>query len=282
MSGLRVSERARRRCALFVSGFRRAAGPLLCVLLLPVGVSAAECTPDHIDERAAVEYVHDGDSIALADGRKLRLIGINAPELPYDGAPGQPFGGASRDALRDLLAGRPEIGLRFDRERHDRYDRLLAHVYTEDGVSVQAWMLERGYAAAIVVPPNLWNSRCYRMAERRGRDRGIGLWKLPYYRPLPARDVDAGTRGFRFVKGRVRRVGESRRSIWVNLEGHVALRIARTDLHHFQPGLPARLDGRIVVARGWLVPRQGGAVMQVRHPFALRVTDPPEAAPRRP
>lgn len=245
----------------------------VCALLFPAAAFGAGCVADRIDAQVTVAYVHDGDSLGLADGRKLRLIGINAPELPREDAPGQPLAGNARDALRALVESDARLGLRFDRERRDRYDRLLAHAFLEDGTNLQAWMLERGHAAAISVPPNLWSSECYRRTERRAREEGLGIWGSSYFRPLPSRRVDRETRGFRFIQGRVERIGESRRSVWLDLEGEVALRIARTDLRYFDERWLKRLSGRSVVARGWLVPRRSGLMMQVRHPFALRLSE---------
>jgi endonuclease YncB( thermonuclease family) len=77
-----------------------AAAILLCVSAL----ARADCAADRIDELARVARVHDGDTVVLHDGRKLRLIGINTPELPREDSPGQPFAQEARAALATLLA----------------------------------------------------------------------------------------------------------------------------------------------------------------------------------
>jgi len=38
------------------------------------------CPADSFDETTTVRYIHDGDTLHLKDGRKVRLIGINTPE----------------------------------------------------------------------------------------------------------------------------------------------------------------------------------------------------------
>ena len=58
---------------------------LLCLLFLPVLVSAQNCPSSHYDESVTIKHVHDGDTVKLVDGRKIRLIGINAPEVAKDG-----------------------------------------------------------------------------------------------------------------------------------------------------------------------------------------------------
>jgi len=69
----------------FVKG--RPPGALfVCLLLISSSVLAAvECPVDRIDLRAEVEYVHDGDTVRLADGRSVRLIGLNTPEMARAG-----------------------------------------------------------------------------------------------------------------------------------------------------------------------------------------------------
>lgn len=278
----RLSKRAPGRRALF-----RLWNRLLCCVLWAAGalgcggVVAADCAPDRVDERARLAHVFDGDTVALADGRRLRLIGINTPELPRDAAPGQPFAREARDALAALLEADGEVALRFDEQRYDRYGRLLAHLYRTSGESVQAWLLRQGYAVSIAVPPNLWNQDCYRSAERRASRAHAGLWRLSYYEPLESTRArsDSTAEGFRLVRGRVVRAGESTGAIWLNLAGDVALRIAKADLRYFPEFRPRALVGKTVTARGWLFAREQGLVMQVRHPSALHMDEAGEAPP---
>ncbi len=214
--------------------------------------------------------VHDGDTLQLADGRKLRLIGVNTPELAREERPAQPLAEAARDALRRRLGPRARLALHYDRQRRDRYGRLLAHAFHE-GRNLSAWLLRRGYGAVVAVPPNLDYHECYRRSEQEARAQGRGIWRLPYYRPLATTALPPGTEGFRFIQGKVLRAGESRRSLWLNLEGGVALRIARKDLVYFGDFDPRRYVGRHIEARGWLHRQRGRLVMQIRHPFALRL-----------
>lgn len=274
----RAVERAPRGRALFrfCRGGRRWVDWSVLVLagVLFAHGATADCPAGRIDERVRVAHVHDGDTLVLRDGRKVRLIGINSPELPRADDPGQPYAFDARDALREWLAPpNDKLGLRYDRERIDRYGRLLAHLYRADGASVQAWLLEHGYAVAIAVPPNLDDQECYRRAEGHASEAGLGLWRLPYYRPLPGAEIgpDAPASGFRFVRGKVIRAGAGTGAVWLNLEGGLALRIARPDLHYFPAFRPHELVGRTVIARGWLVTRGSAPLMQIRHPSSLQV-----------
>ncbi len=213
--------------------------------------------------------VYDGDTVELSDGRKLRLIGMDTPEIGHGHKPSQPLAQAATDALRKLLATSPRLHLRYDAEPHDRYKRMLAHIFLHNGTSVTAALLEQGLATTLVIPPNVWNLACYQAAERRARTARRGIWSLPAYQPIDATALPAKAAGFHIIQGRVLRVGKSRKSIWLNLAGDVALRIAREDLPYFKGYDLERMENHKVLARGWLHPQKSGPVMRIRHPAAL-------------
>ena len=227
----------------------------------------------------AVSKVVDGDTIRLKDGRLIRFIGINTPELARKGRPAEPLAKKARQVLESMLEKFSyRVGLRYGSERKDRYGRTLAHVYLGDGVSVEARMLSAGMAAQIVVPPNTWNIECYRVAEHSARQTKKSVWR-GIYRPIPVDEVPRTSRGFRIITGKVVRVGESKRSIWLSFpklsgEGRregVAVRISRKDLNLFTEWDPRGLEGKQVIVRGWVYPYKKQLVMQLRHPLALEI-----------
>ncbi len=235
----------------------------------PCSAATDNCRADRLDQQARVSHVHDGDTIKLEDGQSLRLIGINTPELGRDGARPEALAEEARAELQNLLAHSPELALRFDSERRDRYGRLLAHLFLPDGRSVAAHLLEQGLATQLLVPPNAWNLTCYQQAEQTARAARRGIWSRPEYQPVDSRHLPANARGFHLIQGRVERVGHSAKSVWLNLEGGVALRIARGDLNYFADLPLERLQGQVILARGWIYPGQRGPAMRIRHPVAL-------------
>ena len=250
-------------------------GALLAGALLFVWSTTAvatACPPDRIDTRAAVDRVHDGDSIRLADGRDVRLVGINTPEMGRDGAPDEPLARRAREALIDLLAGDRTVGLEMAPEGTDRYDRLLAHVYTADGQNVAAALLRRGLGWHIAVPPNLGHLDCYRRAERSAREADRGVYGEAALAPVAAGDLGANAGGFALVTGTIQRVGTSRRAYWLDL-GELTLRLARADLPYFENTDPDRWHGRSLRARGWIYQVDGQPRMNLRHPAAVEWMD---------
>lgn len=242
---------------------------------LPSAVTARPCTADRIDERVRVSFVQDGDTLMLQDGRRLRLIGIDTPELGQRERGPQPGAIAARDRLRQLVfVNRQQLQLRFDQERQDRYGRLLAHAFFADGGNVVEQLLSEGAGTQLVVPPNTWQAGCYRAAVRTARTEGRGIWALPDYRPTPAERLTLRSEGFHILRGRVSHVSDSVSATWINLAGNVALRIERADLAQFRGVDLAALPGRDIEAQGWIQVRNGQPRMTLRHPAALEIFAP--------
>lgn len=244
-------------------------GVLLLALLL-LAQAATACPLDRADESVTVAFVFDGDTVKLTDGRKVRFIGINSTEINHDTGQAQPWARAARKRLMALL-GSGALLLRYDSERHDRYGRVLAHPYLPDGRSISRILLDEGLAAAVVVPPNLWHSRCYLEHERAAREAGVGLWSGARFLEREARALRRGDGGFTLLRGRVEAVRESRRNLWLALEGKAVLRIPKSSLGDFTEYDPHTLAGRLVEARGWLAYHRGEWRMSVGHPLALRL-----------
>lgn len=132
----------------------------------PEGIPAAAT-------EAVVEYVHDGDTLFLEDGRKVRLLGVDTPEI---GEHAECYGDAARDLLRELLPEGSRVHVLTDTRPLDQYGRSLLFVYTDDATLVNLELLERGAAEAVVLEPNLLFAAQLEAAEREARAAGLGLW----------------------------------------------------------------------------------------------------------
>lgn len=240
-----------------------------------VGASESlACRPDRVDARATVEWVTDGDTIRVDGNRPVRLIGLNAPEAAREERPAEVFADEATSELRRLLASRENrVQLRYGVETRDQYGRSLAHVFLPDGISVAAHLLRLGLATSLVVPPNTWNLDCYLRAEREARQARRGVWALPQYQPISATDLPLDTRGFRIVRGRVSRIGESRRAVWINLEDGFAAKIEHQDLPHLGELDPRSLVDRKIEVRGWVYRHRGELRIRLRHSADLKVLD---------
>ena len=249
-------------------------GAFLFSLLLgvvPATLGAFElCDADQADAYGTSAYIYDGDTLRLEDGTRVRLLGINSPEIGRDGKPSQPYAKAALSAVRRLIPAGTKIGLRFDKERTDKYGRTLAHVLLENRVNVQTRLLRAGLATTLVVPPNEVNADCYARVERTAMDRALGIWSLKAYQPVSASELTLDARGYRIVVGRVQRIGEGGGAVWLNVAPRVALRIPHADLNYFKPLVPRNLLGKRVMARGWLNFKRGELRMTLHHRAALQ------------
>ncbi|MFI9651391.1 thermonuclease family protein [Guyparkeria halopsychrophila] len=229
-----------------------------CVAEEPSGRPVGDCAPppELAIESATVGYVNDGDTVRLANGDRVRLVGIDTPEIGRDGAADEPMAREAQQALRALLAeSSNRVQVVDATEGEDRYGRRLSYLYLPDGRSVQALLLEQGVAMAVFIAPNLELADCLIAREKLARQDGRGIWSLSAYDPgLPsAAGIPQTVQGAAIVHGRVESVGESRRNIWLNLEGRVAVRIDKADLERFPGWDFEALEGEELRARGWIV-----------------------------
>ncbi len=132
-------------------------------------------------DSAVVQVIRviDGDTIQVCcifgDREKVRYIGINTPEIHHPMKGIEPFGKEASEANRKLVDGKT-VRLEFDVQQVDRYNRLLAYVYLEDGTFVNAWLVENGYAQVMTVPPNVKHQELFLKLQREAREAKRGLW----------------------------------------------------------------------------------------------------------
>jgi micrococcal nuclease len=142
--------------------------------------SQQRTTPEGTSVGAEVLRVVDGDTIEVElDGGEVedvRYIGVDTPESVAPGEPVECFGKRA-SAFNERLVGGRTVTLRFDRERRDRYGRLLAYVYRRpDGLFVNAELVRRGFATILTIPPNVAHAAEFLRLQRAARAAGRGLW----------------------------------------------------------------------------------------------------------
>jgi micrococcal nuclease len=91
-----------------------------------------------------VKRVVDGDTLFLANGEYVRLIGVDTPETKHPEKPVEYFGEEACSFTKKLAEGK-EARLEYDQTRRDRYGRILAYVYLLDGTLLNAEIIKQGY-----------------------------------------------------------------------------------------------------------------------------------------
>jgi endonuclease YncB( thermonuclease family) len=229
---------------------------------------ADDCKTPQETEPHAVTSVIDGDSLRLKSGEEVRLIGLDTPELGYEGRADKPFARMARAALVRLIesAGR-SVRLQPGVDRRDRYRRLLAHVYTPGGDNLTAAMLRLGLGYQAIVAPNLSHLECYRAAEREARDAGRGLWREGVRN---AKALSSDETGFHLIQGCVEKVGRSRHAVWLELLGGVSVKIPWRVWQAMTGQEPETFVGRQLEVRGWFYHYKGSLRVKISHPALIR------------
>jgi len=125
-----------------------------------------------------VTRVWDGDTVVIrpaGGGRSYtcRLYGIDAPETPKEGIPGQPYGQAAAAQLRRMVLGR-EVAVEFTGEQS--YGRQVGIIIL-NGVDLNQEMVRRGYAWAYVRHLRRPHISAYLAAEQEARQARRGVWR---------------------------------------------------------------------------------------------------------
>lgn len=253
-------------------------------LLWPFRPLAADpiAAPDGLSspETAAVAAVIDGDTVQLADGRRLRLAGIEAPKRNL--APGDAAMTALAEAaaamLRTLVGPGP-LTLRTDTLSRDRYGRRLAQAFA-GGAWLQAALVEAGLVRVHGDGRNRLGLRTLLALEAAARDARRGIWRHPAFAVRAADDPRlarfAGS--FQIVEGRVYAAAVVGGTGFVNFgaDRHTDFTLVLKN-----PGLdlggPAMMDlawltSKPIRCRGWLDLYDGPRI-DVGHPEQIEVLE---------
>lgn len=110
--------------------------------------------------KSEVVRVKDGDTYVLrinGEETTVRLIGVDTAEsvAPDEYAKENTSEGVMiSEIVKQKIRPRDVLYVEYDIKQTDKYGRTLAYLYFEDGVMVQEWLLENGYAQVMTVQPN--------------------------------------------------------------------------------------------------------------------------------
>jgi micrococcal nuclease len=141
---------------------------------------------------AVVVRVVDGDTLDLdlsGSTVRVRLLGIDTPETVDENRPVQCFGHEASSYLAQLLPRGSTVRLERDVEARDRYGRLLAYLYrVDDGLFVNAALIEGGYATTLSIAPNTLRAHDFEVLRVQAQRDKRGLWGacLSFGSPLDA------------------------------------------------------------------------------------------------
>ena len=135
--------------------------------------------PVRVTVPCTVAKVTDGDSIVCAGTGRVRLLGIDAPELSQ-----KPFGNQARGALLALVPLGSTVLLEQDVQARDQNGRLLAYVW-RDGRMVNWELVRSGWVVTLTYAPNVQYVDQLRKAVKQAEREGLGLWATDGFACLP-------------------------------------------------------------------------------------------------
>lgn len=119
-------------------------------------------------EVSTVLAVIDGDTIELTSGKRVRLVGIDAPEMQ-----GCFANEAKEEVVR--LVSQKTIRLEKDISDVDKYGRLLRYIYV-DNLFLDDHLVRQGFARVMGIPPDTKFYGQLKVAEQEAREQKRGLW----------------------------------------------------------------------------------------------------------
>ena len=117
-----------------------------------------------------VSKVIDGDTFSVTGGERVRMMGMNTPEVD------QYFYEEAKEVL-SLMIDKTGVFLERDISDTDKYGRLLRYVFVGE-LFVNLEMVKRGFANVFTVPPDLKYTDELLEAERYARENNLGLWEI--------------------------------------------------------------------------------------------------------
>jgi endonuclease YncB( thermonuclease family) len=149
------------------------AGLILCLCL--EGTAEAVDSPE-VPTTGKVVKVYDGDTLTLASGDKVRLRGVNTPEIrPYEA-----FSTEARDAAAKVFLHQ-DVVLRYGAgDKKDGYGRLIASI-SVDETDLGMLLVEKGLGHVFHIPPDNLDIEPLLQAQAKAKAAKLGIWSDPRY-----------------------------------------------------------------------------------------------------
>lgn len=221
--------------------------------------------------RYRLEHVIDGDTLIVQADRRIRLLGINAPEIAHRQTPAEPGGEQARSWLRKRLR-KEQITVEYDQEKRDKYQRELAYIF-DDNQLINAQLLANGLAVLTLRPPNLRYADQLITAQQQAETAQKGLWQKPRYQPLDADLLGQleDYHGWRRWRMTPRKISPGGAYLDLIVSDSLKMRIHQSEQPYFND--PAQWLGKRLEVRGWMSRQGSQYAIRVYHPSSVIVLE---------
>ncbi len=136
--------------------------------------------PYNFSKKVFVSRVIDGDTFVLSDSQRVRMLGVDCPEIARQNKPAESFSKEASEKTKSLIEYKI-LKLTFDGKAFDIFGRLLAYVWLtnlqgKDSVFVQTELLKNGLARiSYYTKEKRYYSLFYNLRNT-ARKKKLGLW----------------------------------------------------------------------------------------------------------
>ncbi len=222
-----------------------------------------------------VVEIIDGDTLVLDNKITVRLVGIQSPKIALSRKDFKewPLGYEAKNALSDMVLNK-EVTLYYGGRKMDRYGRVLAHLFLNDGTWIQGEMLKNGMARVYSFDDNRAIVHEMLAEENEAKEQLQGIWRLNFYEIKPQENSGRFTNSFQLISGKVVDVATVRSNTYLNfgedyktdftivVSGRVKKMFEKKDINL------ANLKGKNIIVRGWLKYYNGPSI-NLTHPEQL-------------
>jgi len=211
-------------------------------VILQDGIAvAAECGQPMVRRSVDVTYVYDGDTLKLSNRRKLRLVGVNTPEVKDSRPEFADIATKATHFVRQWIKKQDRLYLEVAQDEKDNYGRTLGYLVSASGEDLGHALVANGLAFAVTIAPNDEKQRCYAEAESLARSAYKGIW-------LSDPSIKAGDvryAGFALVTGKITHVLYFKTSTAYVLDNSIVVMLK------LKPRLSLQI-GQHLEVRGWV------------------------------
>jgi len=226
--------------------------------------------PQNYRYKAQVKRVIDGDTIVLENGVRIRLIGLNAPEIESRYRQNEQGGQLAKLWLQKKLQ-QGTVFLEYDQQKKDKYGRSLAHLFLADGSHLNQQLIRQGLARLSLIPPNLHYADVLIKAGQEAEVNKRGLWAEEHLKLIKVAHLSGGksVSGWQRFLATANQITESRKYYRLILSKDVDVRMAKKNMVLF-PDLETYRDKKLEI-RGWASRTQHHYSILIQHPSAIIV-----------
>lgn len=228
----------------------------------------ASCPHPAWDKTVTLAKINDGDTVTLTNGRLVRFIGINTPEINYASLThSEPFALEAKALLQRHIKKGDKLHLLFDKTKVDRYGRMLAYVYSKTGRNLSLLQLQAGLAQHWVIGKNDYFWSCFQKAERQARLRRKGIWSN--IKPLSASKLQKKDKGYVYIKGVISSISENSKGLQFFLDRKLKVEVSKAKLKIFKKNKVNFLLHDKLLLTGKLVFSKGKPKLTLYHPAQI-------------